>query len=392
MLPEPPVPRYPATAADWRALARRRLPRFLFDYVDGGAGDERTLAANEAAFAAVQLRQRVLVDVSQVDTRSQMAGQACALPLALAPVGLAGMMARRGEVQAARAAQAAGVPFTLSTVGICPLAEVSAATGAAPWFQLYMLRDRGAVRALLDAAWAGGCRTLVFTVDLPATGLRWRDVRNGMTAGGAGAARLRARQVLARPGWVRDVALAGKPLSFGSLSAQVPGGRDLNAFKAWVDAQFDPGVTWKDIAWLRGQWKGRLLLKGILDADDARAAVASGADGIVVSNHGGRQLDSAPASIAALPAIARAVGAQTEVLMDGGVRSGTDIFKALALGARGVLIGRPWVWALAAQGEAGVTQLLAHWQRELRLTMTLAGVTRIVDIDSTHLIAPQERP
>jgi len=392
MLPEPPVPRYPATAADWRALARRRLPRFLFDYGDGGAGDERTLAANEAAFAAVQLRQRVLVDVSQVDTRSQIAGQACALPLALAPVGLAGMMARRGEVQAARAAQAAGVPFTLSTVGICPLAEVSAATGSAPWFQLYMLRDRGAVRALLDVAWAGGCRTLVFTVDLPATGLRWRDVRNGMTAGGAGAALLRARQVLARPGWVRDVALAGKPLTFGSLSAQVPGGRDLNAFKAWVDAQFDASVTWKDIDWLRGQWKGLLLLKGILDVDDARAAVASGADGIVVSNHGGRQLDSAPASIAALPAIARAVGAQTEVLMDGGVRSGTDIFKALALGARGVLIGRPWVWALAAQGEAGVAQLLAHWQRELRLTMTLAGVTRVADIDSTHLITPQEHP
>ncbi len=381
---------YLATASDWRTLAQRRLPRFLFDYVDGGAGDERTLAANEAAFAALSLRQRVLVDVSQVDTRSRLAGQDCALPLALAPVGLAGMLARRGEVQAARAAQAAGVPFTLSTVGICPLAEVAAATGAAPWFQLYMLRDRGAVRALLDAAWAGGCRTLVFTVDLPLTGLRWRDVRNGMTAGGIGAALLRARQVLARPGWVWDVALRGKPLVFGSLSAQVPGGRDLNAFKAWVDAQFDPGVTWRDIDWLRGQWQGRLLLKGILDVDDARAVVASGADAIVVSNHGGRQLDSAPASAAALPAITRAVGAQTEVLMDGGVRSGTDIFKALALGARGVLVGRPWAWALAAQGQAGVAQLLAHWQRELQLTMMLAGVTRIADIQTTHLTTLQE--
>ena len=255
-----------------------------------------------------------------------------------------------------------------------------------------MLRDRGAVRALLDAAWAGGCRTLVFTVDLPLTGLRWRDVRNGMTASGAGAALLRARQVLARPGWVWDVALRGKPLVFGSLSEQVPGGRDLNAFKAWVDAQFDPGVTWRDIDWLRGQWQGRLLLKGVLEVDDARAAVASGADGIVVSNHGGRQLDSAPASAAALPAIARAVGAQTEVLMDGGVRSGTDLFKALALGARGVLIGRPWAWALAAQGQAGVAQLLAHWQRELLLTMTLAGVTRIADSNPTHLTAPQETP
>lgn len=383
---------YPATVADWRLLAQRRLPRFLFDYVAGGAGDEVTLAANVADFAALRLRQRVLVDVSQVDTRSQLAGQACAMPLALAPLGLAGMLARRGEAQAARAAQAAGVPFTLSTVGICPLAEVVAATGQAPWFQLYMLRDRGAVRALLDAAWAGGCRTLVFTVDLPLPGMRWRDVRNGMAASGARAALLRTRHVLARPAWVNDVVIGGRPLSFGNLHQQVPGGRDLNAFKAWIDAQFDPSVTWRDIDWLRGQWQGRLLLKGILEVDDARAAVASGADGIVVSNHGGRQLDTAPASIAALPAIARAVGSQTEVLMDGGVRSGVDIFKALALGARGVLIGRPWAWALAAQGQAGVSQLLAHWQRELLLTMTLAGVTRIADINPSHLITPQERP
>ncbi len=381
---------YPATSTDWRALAERRLPRFLFDYVDGGAGDERTLAANVADFAALRLRQRVLVDVSRVETRAKLAGQDCALPLALAPVGLAGMMARRGEVQAARAAKAAGVPFTLSTVGICPLAEVTAAAGAAPWFQLYMLRDRGAVRALLDTAWAGGCRTLVFTVDLPLTGLRWRDVRNGMAASGARASLLRVLQVLARPGWLRDVALAGKPLTFGNLSEQVPGGRDLGAFKSWVDAQFDPGVTWKDIEWLRGHWKGRLLLKGILDADDARAAVASGADGIVVSNHGGRQLDAAPSCIAALPAIARAVGAKTEVLVDGGVRSGTDVFKALALGARGVLVGRPWVWALAAGGEAGVATLLAHWQRELQVTMTLAGVTRVADIDASHLATAKE--
>lgn len=379
--------RYSATAADWRAQAGRRLPCFLFDYVDGGAGDEATLAANVQGFAALQLRQRVLVDVSRIDTRTRLAGQDCALPLALAPVGLAGMMARRGEAQAARAAQTAGVPFTLSTVGICPLPEVMAASGVPPWFQLYMLRDRGAVRALLDQAWAGGCRTLVFTVDLPATGLRWRDVRNGMAAHGARAALLRTAQVLARPGWVHRVALGGKPLTFGSLAQQVPGGRDLNAFKAWVDAQFDPSVTWKDIAWLRGQWKGRLLLKGILDVDDAHAAVASGADGLVVSNHGGRQLDGAPASIAVLPAIARAVGAQTEVLMDGGVRSGADIFKALALGARGVLIGRPWVWALAAEGQAGVAQLLAHWQRELQLTMALTGTTRVADIGLQNLDA-----
>lgn len=375
---------YPAAPQDWRRLAARRLPRFLFDYIDGGANDERTLAANVDDLAALRLRQRVLVDVAKVDTRATLAGQPCALPLALAPIGLAGMAARRGEAQAARAAHAAGVPFTLSTVGICPLAEVAAAS-VPPWFQLYMLRDRGAVRALLDDAWAAGCRTLVFTVDLPLPGMRLRDIRHGMAASGARPALLRAAQVLARPGWVWNVALRGKPLRFGNLTAQVPGAHDLNAFKAWVDAQFDPGVTWKDIEWLRGQWKGRLLLKGILDVEDARAAVAVGAEGIVVSNHGGRQLDSVASTAAKLPAIARAVGAQAEVLVDGGVRGGVDVFKALALGARGVLVGRPWVWALAAQGEAGVRTLLAQWQRELLLAMTLAGVPRTADIGPRHL-------
>ena len=376
---------YPASVADWRRRAAQRLPRFLFDYIDGGASDERTLAANVQDFAALRLRQRVLVDVAQVDTRATLAGQPCALPLALAPIGLAGMAALRGEAQAARAAHAAGVPFTLSTVGICPISEVAAAAGTPPWFQLYMLRDRGAVRALLDGAWAAGCRTLVFTVDLPLPGMRLRDIRHGMAASGARPALIRAAQVLARPGWVRDVALRGQPLRFGNLTAQVPGARDLGAFKAWVDAQFDPSVTWQDIDWLRGQWKGRLLLKGILDVQDAQTAVQVGADGIVVSNHGGRQLDSVASTAAKLPAIAQAVGAQTEVLVDGGVRSGVDVFKALALGARGVLIGRPWVWALAAQGEAGVRTLLAQWQRELLLAMTLAGVTRVADIGPQHL-------
>lgn len=376
---------YPAATEDWRRLAAKRLPRFLFDYIDGGANSERTLAANVSDLAALRLRQRVLVDVAQVDTRATLAGQPCALPLALAPIGLAGMAARRGEAQAARAAHAAGVPFTLSTVGICALDEVAAAASTPPWFQLYMLRDRGAVRALLDDAWAAGCRTLVFTVDLPLPGMRLRDIRHGMAASGARPALIRAAQVLARPGWVWNVALRGKPLRFGNLTAQVPGARDLNAFKAWVDAQFDPSVTWKDIEWLRGQWQGRLLLKGLLDVEDARAAVAVGAQGIVVSNHGGRQLDSVASTAAKLPAIAQAVGAQTEVLVDGGVRGGVDIFKALALGARGVLVGRPWVWALAAQGEAGVRTLLAQWQRELLLAMTLAGVTRTADIGPRHL-------
>ncbi len=376
---------YPATTADWQRLARRRLPRFYADYIDGAAGEERTLAANVQAFAELRLRQRVLVNVEHASTQATLAGESCALPLVLAPVGLAGMAAPRGEVLAARAARAAGVPFTLSTVGICPLAEVTAATHAPFWFQLYMLRDRGAVGALLQDAWTSGCRTLVFTVDLPATGLRWRDVRHGMADAGARAALIKALHVLARPGWVRRVAVGGKPLTFGNLAAQVPGARDLGAFKAWVDAQFDPSVSWRDIAWLRGQWKGRLLLKGILTVDDAQAAVDAGADGLIVSNHGGRQLDSAPATASVLPAIAQAVGERTEVLVDGGIRSGVDVFKALALRARGVLIGRPWVWALAAEGEAGVRRLLAHWQRELQTTMMLTGVTRVQDISADHL-------
>ncbi|HWS79341.1 MAG TPA: L-lactate dehydrogenase, partial [Thermomonas sp.] len=338
-----------------------------------------------ADFATLRLRQRVLVDVADVDTSTTLAGSPCRLPLALAPLGLAGMMARRGEAQAARAACAAGVPFTLSTVGICPLEEVQAACPAPPWFQLYMLRDRGVVEALLQRAWASGCRTLLFTVDLPLAGMRHRDTRHGLGAPGLQPRLHKAGQVLARPRWLWDVALRGKPLRFGCLAEQVPGARDLDAFKAWVDAQFDPGVTWRDIEWLRERWPGRLLLKGIMEADDARAAVTVGADGIVVSNHGGRQLDSVASTIRSLPAIVQAVGSQTEVLLDGGVRSGTDIFKALALGAHGVLIGRPWAWALAGAGEAGVVALLACLQRELHATMSLAGVTRVADINPSHV-------
>lgn len=377
--------RFPATALDYRELARRRLPRFLFDYVDGGAGDEITVSTNIADLAALQLRQRVLVDVDAVETRSTLMGQDCALPVVLAPVGLGGLMARRGETQAVRAANAAGVPFTLSTVGICPLEEVQAAASQPFWFQLYMLRDRGVIEALLERAWASGCRTLVFTVDLPVPGVRHRDVRNGMDASGLRATLLRLSQVLARPRWVWNVALRGKPLRFGCLSEHVPDGNNLAAFKQWVDAQFDASVTWRDIEWLRARWKGRLLLKGILDVDDASQAVNVGADGIVVSNHGGRQLDSVASGLSKLPAIVRAVGSQTEVLVDGGIRSGTDVFKALALGARGVMIGRPWVWALAAGGEAGLREYLTLLQRELRLAMMLTGTTRISAINPSHL-------
>ena len=376
----------PVSVDDYRALARHRLPRFLFDYLDGGAGAEQTLAANAAAWARLALRQRVLVDVAEVDTACSLFGEACAQPLVLAPVGLAGLMARRGEVQAVRAAHAAGVPFTLSTVGLCGLDEVAAAARAPFWFQLYWLRDRGLVQALLAQAQTAGCRTLVFTVDLPLPGLRHRDTRNGLGVPGLRVRRQKAAQVVARPGWIWRVALRGRPLRLGSLEAHAPAARDLDAFRAFIDAQFDPRVTWADLAWLRERWPGRLVLKGILDADDARAAVAAGADGIVVSNHGGRQLDGAPASAASLPRIVDAVGADTTVLVDGGIRSGVDVFRALALGARGVMIGRPWIFALAAAGEAGLADLLARWRQELHTTMALAGVNRLDAIGPQHLV------
>lgn len=380
--------RFPATVDDYQRLAKARLPRFLSDYVDGGAGDEQTLRANEAAWMRLRLRQRVLVDVEGVDTATTLGGEPCAMPLALAPVGLAGMVARRGEAVAARVAAQAGLPFTLSTVGICPLREVQRDMARPAWFQLYMLRDRGIVQALLQRAWDEGCRTLVFTVDLPLPGMRHRDVRNGLGAGTARARWLKAADLLGHPRWLWDVGLRGRPHVFGSLAAQVPGVDDLDGFKAWVDTQFDPSITWHDIDWLRAQWPGTLLLKGILEMEDARAAVRAGAQGLVVSNHGGRQLDGVAATADKLPAIVQAVGAQAEVLVDGGIRSGTDVLRALALGARGVLVGRPWVWALAGGGERGLAGLLGRWQQELRVAMALAGVRRVADIHPGVLDAP----
>jgi L-lactate dehydrogenase (cytochrome) len=380
------IARCPATCDDYRALARRRLPRFLFDYVDGGAGDERTMAANVEAWARLGLRQRVMMNVDGVATATTLAGDAASFPVALAPVGLVGMMARRGEAQAARAAEAVGIPFTLSTVGICGLEEVAAASpGRLYWFQLYMLRDRGLVAAMLERAWAAGVRTIVFTVDLPLPGMRHRDTRNGLGQAGLRPKLLRLVQVLSRPHWVVDVGIRGKPHSFGSLGPLVPAARALDDFRAWVDAQFDPTVTWSDIGWVRERWRGKLLLKGVLDPDDAIAAVSAGADALVVSNHGGRQLDGASATAQVLPRIVARVGERAEVLVDGGIRSGIDVFRALALGARGVLVGRPWVYALAGDGERGVRALLATWHDELRRTMTLAGVTRVGDIGPQHL-------
>jgi L-lactate dehydrogenase (cytochrome) len=291
---------------------------------------------------------------------------------------MAGMMARRGEVLGARAAANAGVPFTLSTVGICPVEEVNAAVPDPCWFQLYMLRDRGIVEALLQRAASAGCDTLLFTVDLAVTGMRHRDAQNGMLGG---APLAKAMQLLTRPRWLLDVGIRGKPHSFGHLSDLVADPNDLGAYKDFVDSQFDPSVTWADIEWLRARWQGRLIIKGIMSNEDARAAAAAGADGVVVSNHGGRQLDGVSSTIRKLPEVAAAVGESLDVLLDGGIRCGTDVVKAVALGADGVLIGRPWVWAVAARGEQGLRDYLSVMQQEIAATMALMGVNRIEELN-----------
>jgi L-lactate dehydrogenase (cytochrome) len=375
----------PVTVEDYRRRARRRLPRFLFDYAEGAANSERTAALNEADFAGLRLKQRVMRDVSRVDTGATLAGERAAMPVALAPVGMAGLYARRGEAQAARAAARVGVPFTASTVGICPVEEIRRASDNPFWFQLYMLRDRDFVLEMLGRARAAGCSTLVFTVDLPVAGMRLRDYRNGMLGGGLAGRLSKLAQLLGSPLWIYDVGLRGRPHSFGNLSHKVADPENLATYKAFVDSQFDPAVTWRDIRWLRQHWQGRILIKGIMEADDARAAVDAGADGIVVSNHGGRQLDSVASSVSKLPAVVEAVGGQVEVLLDGGVRSGLDVVKATALGASGVMLGRPWVYALAARGERGVADLLGVLQQEVATAMALMGVNRLADIGPQHL-------
>lgn len=368
----------PASVADYRAAARRRLPRVLFDYIDGGSYAEATLAANVADLQALKLRQRVLRDVSTLSTATTLFGQTLSMPVVLAPVGLAGMYARRGEAQAARAAKAAGVPFTLSTMGVCTAAEVARAA-APPWFQLYMIRDRGFMAEVLARTAALGCPVLVFTVDLPVPGARYRDVRNGMVAATTAQ---RASQVidgLAHPAWLWDVQINGGPHVLGTVAEAAKDLKRLVEFWSWAGRNFDPSVTWDDLAWVREHWKGPILLKGVLDVADARIAADLGVEGIVISNHGGRQLDGAPSSIEALPAIAQAVGDRVSVLMDGGVRSGLDVLKAMAAGARACLIGRAWAWSLGARGEAGVAHMLQILRQELRVAMALTGC---VDVNS----------
>jgi L-lactate dehydrogenase (cytochrome) len=366
-----------ASTSDERALARRRLPRALFDYIDGGANSEITLSRNISDMEAVVLRQRVMRDVSSIDTSTTLFGQNLTMPLMMGPVGFAGMFARRGEVQAARAAEAAGVPFTLSTVGICPMEEVAAVVKAPIWYQLYMIKDRGYMAALLQRAKALGVRVLVFTVDLPVSGARYRDQRSGFSATLPPMARLtRALEALKHPAWLLDVYFGGRPHDFGNIVAAIPEGQ-AGDFAGWIHRNFDPTVTWKDIAWVREHWEGPIVLKGVLDPEDARAALAAGADGIIVSNHGGRQLDGAQTTVRALPSIVDVVDDRLTVLMDGGVRSGLDVLRGLALGAKGVLIGRAWAYALAAGGEAGVARMLARMQAELRVAMALTGCTDV---------------
>ncbi len=378
----------PASVDDYRALAKRRLPRQLFDYVDGGAFGESTLRANRADLRALRFRQRVLRDVSDRRIATTVLGQPVSMPVVLAPVGFAGMMARRGEVQAARAAARAGVPFCESTLSICSLEEVTAAAPA-PWFQLYVMHDRAYAEDLMARAQAVGCTTLVLTVDLPVVGQRYRDVRNGVSGELSTSQRIRRGWDLARhASWVRDVALHGRPLTFGNLERALPDAQVPGDFQRWIANQFDPSVTWNDLAWLREHWTGSIVIKGILDADDAREAVARGADAIVVSNHGGRQLDDVPSTIAALPAIVDAVEGTCEVLLDGGIRGGLDVVKALALGARACLIGRPWVYAVAARGERGVQHVLRLIAEEMRVTLGLTGVTDVANLDSSVLLKP----
>ncbi len=376
-----------ANIADFREAARRRLPHFLFEYVDGGSYAEETLRRNISDLAGIALRQRVLADVADIDLSAELLGQKLAMPVALAPIGLAGMNARRGEVQALRAAETAGVPFTLSTVSVCPLPEVSTAAAKPFWFQLYMIRDRGHMRDLLAQAREAQVSTLVFTVDMPVPGSRYRDVRSGLAgASGPMGALRRFAQAAMRPAWAWDVGLMGRPHHLGNIAPVLQGRTGLEDFFAWMRANFDPGIHWRDLDFIRSEWSGPLILKGILDPEDAKQAAEVGADGIVVSNHGGRQLDGVLSTARALPPIADAVGDRLTVLADGGVRSGLDVVRMLALGAKGVLLGRAWAFALAAGGEAGVAKMLELIAAEMRVAMALTGVTRVSQISRANLV------
>jgi L-lactate dehydrogenase (cytochrome) len=360
---------------DLRQLARRRIPRALFDYADGGSYEERTLRRNGADLDALSFRQRVMVDVSEMSLGTTLLGLPVSMPLAIAPTGLAGFFHADGEILGARAAADFGIPFCLSTMSICSIEDVRAATRKPFWFQQYLMRDRGFNQELIDRAIAAQCSALMLTLDLQVLGERRRDPRNGLTI----PPRLTLRNAFdlaTKPRWTKSV-LFGKRRTFGNLAGRIGGTSKIRTLAEWTATQFDPAANWRDVEWVRGRWPGKLILKGILDPEDARLGVAAGADAIVVSNHGGRQLDGAPSTISVLPGIAAAIDGRCEVLFDGGIRSGQDIAKALAQGARGVLIGRSFLFALAAGGEAGVTKALEILRDELGVTLALTGTSQV---------------
>jgi L-lactate dehydrogenase (cytochrome) len=362
---------------DLRKLAQRRIPRAIFDYAAGGSYEELTLRRNCADLDALAFRQRVMVDVSAVSLKTTLLGSEVSMPLAIAPTGLAGLFHADGEILGARAAAAFGIPFCLSTMSICSIEDVRAATGQPFWFQQYLMRDRGFNQELIERALAAGCSALVLTLDLQVLAERRRDPRNGLTI----PPRLTLRNawdVARKPAWALKV-LFGKRRTFGNLVGRIGGSSGIRTLAEWTATQFDPTANWRDVDWVRSRWPGKLILKGVLDAEDARFCLAAGADAVVVSNHGGRQLDGAPSSISVLPEIVAAIDGRCEVLFDGGIRSGQDIAKAVALGARAGMIGKTFLYALSAAGEAGVTRALEILRNELRLTLSLTGTARISD-------------
>ncbi|VVP67496.1 L-lactate dehydrogenase [Pseudomonas fluorescens] len=376
-----------SSASDYREAARRKLPRFLFDYIDGGAYAEHTLRANSADLSHVSLRQRILKNVETLSLETTLFGQRQSMPIVLAPVGLTGMFARRGEVQAVKAAQNKGIPLCLSTVSVCSIEEVTANAQQPIWFQLYVLKDRGFMRNALERAKAAGVQNLVFTVDMPTPGARYRDAHSGMS--GPFASSRRMLQAMTRPNWAFNVGLMGRPHDLGNISNYLGKAVTLEDYMGWLANNFDPSISWSDLEWIREFWKGPMIIKGILDPQDARDAVSFGADGIVVSNHGGRQLDGVLSTANALPPIMQAIGNDLSVLVDSGIRSGLDVVRMLALGAKGVLLGRSMAYALAADGQRGVENMLDIFAREMRVAMTLTGVTSIDQIDESILVRAQ---
>ncbi len=373
------------TIEDLRVLAKKRVPRMFYDYADSGSWTESTYRANSDDFQTIKLRQRVAVNMENRTTATKMVGVDAKMPVAIAPVGLTGMQSADGEIKAAKAAEKFGIPFILSTMSICSIEDIAANTTAPFMFQLYMMRDRDAMRRMIDRCKAAKCSALVLTLDLQVIGQRHKDLKNGLTAP--------PRPTIAniinlstKLGWCFGM-LGTKRHTFGNLVGHVKGVSDMNSLAAWTNEQFDPRLSWEDVAWVKAQWGGKLILKGIQDVEDAKLAVLSGADAIVVSNHGGRQLDGAESSIKALPPIVEAVGDQIEVWMDGGIRSGQDVLKAWALGAKGVLIGRAMVYGLGAMGEAGVTKALQIIHKELDITMAFCGHTNIQNVDQGILLA-----